>query len=156
MLEPSQKKSPVMSTAIKKLTLLTATLTFSANAGVLVDPAKSQNIKCTDKICSGTDIMGNHVHLEVHSDRLDRKQRYTARIGDDEITVERTRSPLVTADWNGPTLLQRPTTEITGNANGNPVSLLSTGSGLTTGTAFNQPVTCAVDGWSVMQPTPCF
>ena len=145
-----------MTTTIKNLIILTATLTIATKTEFLVTPAKSQNIKCTDKVCSGTDIMGNPIYLEVHSDRLDRTQRYTARIGDNEITVERTRSPLVTADWNGPALLQRPTTEITGNANGYPVNLLSNGSGLSTGTAFNQPITCAVDGWSVMQTSPCF
>ena len=145
-----------MPSAINRLTILAATLIIAANTSLLTKEAKSQNIKCTDKVCSGTDIMGNQVYLEVLSDRLDRTQRYTARIGAEEISIERTRSPLVTADWNGPAILQRPTTVITGNANDYPVSLISNGSGLITGTAFNQPITCAVDGWSVMQPSPCF
>ena len=145
-----------MSPLSKPLTLFAVTLTIIANTSLLTKEVKAQNIRCTDKACSGTDIMGNQVYLEVHSDRLDRTQRYTARIGDDQITIERTRSPLVTADWDGPAILQRPTTVITGNANDYPVNLTSNGSGLITGTAFNQPITCAVDGWSVMGQSPCF
>jgi hypothetical protein len=100
--------------------------------------------------------MGNPVLLRVNSDRLDSTQSYTARIGDNEIQVERQRSPLVSAGWNGPVLRQRPTTTVTGVVDGYPVSLYTESSGLTTGEAFGQPITCGVDGLSVFGPTPCF
>jgi hypothetical protein len=100
--------------------------------------------------------MGNPVVLEVHSGRLDSTQSYTARIGDTEIHVERKRSPLVSAGWNGPVLLQRPITTITGVVDGDPVNLYTESSGLTTGEAFGQPITCAVNGWSVFRPSACF
>lgn len=123
---------------------------------VVVGTAAAQNITCTDKACRGTDIMGNPVLLEVHSNRLDRTQSYTARIGDNEIHVERKQSPLISAGWNGPVLLQKPITTVTGKVDGNPVNLYTESSGLTTGEAFGQPVNCAVNGWSVFSPSPCF
>ncbi len=140
--------------SIPKKTLLA--FVFAMQSTLVATGVSAQDIQCSDKVCRGTDIMGNPILLKVHSDRFDETQRYTARIGDDEITVERTRSPMVTASMNGPVLLQRPTTEITGVVAGYPVDLESTSSGLVTGTAFGQPVTCAVDGWSVLSPSPCF
>lgn len=119
-------------------------------------PGWSQDIRCTARECRGTDIMGNPVLLRVNSDRLDSTQSYTARIGDSEIQVERRRSPLVSGGWNGPVLMQRPITTITGEVDGQPVNLYTESSGLTTGEAFGQPVTCAVNGWSVFSPSPCF
>jgi len=135
--------------------IFTAVAVLAASFG-LMGPAVAQNITCTDRVCRGTDIMGNPVLLEVQSNRLDRTQRYTARVGDQEITVERTRSPLVAADWYGPVLLDRPTTHITGQVAGYPVDLQSNGSGLITGTAFGKTGSCAVDGWSVYSSSPCF
>jgi hypothetical protein len=137
-------------TALKRFSGLCALAAF-APAWAL-----AQDITCTARECRGTDIMGNPVLLRVNSDRLDSTQSYTARIGDTEIQVERKRSPLVSADWNGPVLLQRPITTITGTANGQAINLYTESSGLTTGEAFGQPVTCAVNGWSVFSPTPCF
>lgn len=125
-------------------------------AGVAGLPGWTQDIHCTDRACRGTDIMGNKVLLRVDSDRTDRTQLYTARIGEDEIQIERTRSPVVSGGWNGPALLQRPTTEITGEVNGYPVKLHSNSSGLVTGTAFGERVNCAVDGWSVLSTSSCF
>jgi hypothetical protein len=119
-------------------------------------PGLTQDIRCTDRACRGTDIMGNKVLLRVDSDRTDRTQRYTARIGEEEIQIEQTRSPVVSGGWNGPALLQRRTTEITGEVNGYPVKLHSNSSGLVSGTAFGERVNCAVDGWSVLSPSPCF
>lgn len=106
--------------------------------------------------CRGTDIMGNPVRLVVRSNRMDPKQAYTARIGNDEIRVERERSPLVSASWNGPVLMQRPLTTIIGEANGEYANLFTESSGLTTGEAFGEKYTCAVNGWSVFGPQPCF
>lgn len=117
---------------------------------------KAQNITCTDRQCSGTDIMGNPVLLQVNSDRTDRTQSYTARIGDNVVEVTRQRSPLVSADWNGPALLQRPITTVNGVVDGFPVQLYTESSGLTTGEAFGQPITCSVNGWSVFRSTACF
>jgi hypothetical protein len=119
-------------------------------------PGLTQDIRCTDRACRGTDVMGNKVLLRVDSDRTDPTQRYTARIGEDQIQIEQTRSPVVSGGWNGPALLQRPSTEITGEVNGYPVKLHSNSSGLVTGTAFGERVSCAVDGWSVLSPSPCF
>lgn len=119
-------------------------------------PVLSQDIHCTDRACSGTDIMGNNVLLRVDSNRTDATQRYTARIGEAEIQVERRRSPLVSGGWNGPALMQRPITEVTGHINSYPVKLHIDSAGLATGTAFGEPVTCAVDGFSIFNPSPCF
>jgi len=132
------------------------TIGHIALATFLSTDVSAQNITCSDRQCSGTDIMGNPVLLQVNSDRLDRRQSYTARIGDNVIEVTRERSPLVSADWNGPVLLQRPITTINGQVDGNAVRLYTESSGLTTGEAFNQPITCAVNGWSVFRPTACF
>ena len=118
--------------------------------------AYSQDITCTARECRGTDIMGNPILLRVNSDRLDSKQNYTARIGGAEIEVERERSQLVSAGWNGPVLLQRPVTTIGGEVDGRSVSLYTESSGLTTGEAFGQPITCAANGWSIFSPSPCF
>lgn len=123
---------------------------------VLSPGANSQDITCTARECRGTDIMGNPVLLRVNSDRLDSTQSYTARVGDNEIQVQRKRSPLVSGGWNGPVLMQRPITTVTGVVDGYPVSLYTESSGLTTGEAFGQPITCAVNGWSVFNPSPCF
>ena len=116
---------------------------------VISSPAFAQDITCTSKECRGTDIMGNQILLRVNSDRTNPTQSYTARIGDTEIQVERKRSPLVSGGWFGPVLLQRPVTTIQGRVNGKPVNLFTESSGLTTGDAFGQPVTCAVNGFSV-------
>jgi hypothetical protein len=143
--------------AMKRLPLtLYAAVAFLAAPVMLTGTAAAQNITCTDKACRGTDIMGNPVLLEVHSGRLDRTQSYTARIGDNEIQVERRRSPLVSAGWNGPALLQRPITTITGEVDGEPVNLYTESLGLTTGEAFGRPITCAVNGWSVFDHSACF
>jgi hypothetical protein len=143
--------------AMKRLPpALYGAVAFLAAATMVAGTATAQNITCTDKACRGTDIMGNPVLLEVHSGRLDRTQSYTARIGDNEIQVEHRRSPLVSAGWNGPALLQRPITTITGEVDGDPMNLYTESSGLTTGEAFGQPITCAVNGWSVFNPSPCF
>lgn len=124
--------------------------------GYLSSPALAQNITCTSKECRGTDIMGNPVYLKVNSNRTDSTQSYSARIGDAEIQVERKRSPLVSAGWNGPALLQRPLTSVQGRIEGKSVNLFTESSGLTTGEAFGKPVTCAVNGFSVFDPSPCF
>lgn len=118
---------------------------------------RSQDIHCTSRECHGTDAMGNAVLLRIDSERLDPTQRYTVQMGDDTLYIERKRSPVVSADWGGgPVLMQRPTTTITGNMNGQPVDLVSESSGLVTGNAFGKNLTCGVDGWSAFNPSPCF
>lgn len=143
-------------TSLKRLGPVVAQLSLCALTTLTPTLALAQDITCTARECRGTDIMGNPVLLRVSSNRLDSTQRYSARIGDTEIQVERKRSPLVSADWNGPVLLQRPITTITGTANGQVVNLHTESSGLTTGEAFGQTVTCAVNGLSVFSPQPCF
>jgi hypothetical protein len=120
-----------------------------------VPSAHGQNIQCSAKECRGTDIMGNPVLLRVESERLDPTQRYTVHLGGSEIQIERKRAPILSADWDGPALMQRPITTVTGSANGQPINLYTESSGLTTGQAFGQPINCSVNGWSVF-PTPCF
>lgn len=145
-----------MKTSMSQFQALLALIIGTGSATIVSEKAYSQDITCTARECRGTDIMGNPVLLRVNSDRLDSTQSYTARIGNTEINVERKRSPLVSAGWNGPVLLQRPITTIEGEVDGYPVRLYSESSGLTTGEAFGQPVTCAVNGWSVFRPSPCF
>jgi len=125
-------------------------------ASLIPSLATAQDIDCNTRRCRGTDIMGNPVLLRVHSDRMDSRQTYTARIGDTKIRVKRERSPLVSASWNGPVLMQRPLTTITADANGHSAKLYTESSGLTTGKAWGKKVTCAVNGWSVFDPQPCF
>ena len=118
--------------------------------------ARAQDIHCSARECHGTDALGNTVMLRMESGRFDATQRYTAQMGDDVIYIERKRSPIVSADWNGAALMQRPTTTITGTMNGQPVDLTTESSGLTTGNAFGKNTNCAVNGWSVFNPSPCF
>jgi len=140
----------------KKLLSLTAAGLGSSTVAMAPSYVYSQDIICTSRECRGTDFMGNPVLLRVNSDRLDSTQSYTARVGNNEIEVQRKRSPLVSGGWNGPVLMQRPITTVTGVVDGYPVSLYTESSGLTTGEAFGQPITCAVNGWSVFSPSPCF
>lgn len=141
----------VPASARRAASITSATLVMLWGAAV-----HGQNITCTARMCSGTDIMGNPVLLQVHSDRLDPNQSYTAIVGDNVIEVTRKRSPMVTADSNGPALMQRPITVINGQMDGHPVHLHTESSGLTTGEIFGDPVTCAVNGWSMFRPSACF
>ncbi len=118
--------------------------------------ARAQEITCTARKCTGNDGMGNEILLKVNSDRLDSTKSYTARIGDREINVKRRPSPIVSSGIAGQVLMVRPETSIKGKLKENIIDLVTDGSGRTTGTIGPAKINCAVNGFSVFDPSPCF
>ena len=117
---------------------------------------RAQEITCTARKCTGKDGMGNEILLKVNSDRLDSTKSYTARIGDREIKVKRRPSPIVSSGIAGQVLMVRPETSIKGKLKENIIDLVTDGSGRTTGTIGPAKINCAVNGFSVFDPSPCF
>ena len=125
-------------------------------SNILPHSTRSQEITCTTRKCTGNDGMGNEILLKVNSDRLDSTKSYTARIGDREIKVKRRPSPIVSSGIAGQVLMVRPETSIKGRLKENIIDLVTDGSGRTTGTIGPAKINCAVNGFSVFAPSPCF
>lgn len=123
---------------------------------LLLYPSSAQEISCTSRKCTGNDGMGNEILLKVNSDRLSSTKSYTARIGDREIHVKRKASPIVSAAIAGQVLMVRPETSIKGKLKTNIVDLVTDNSGNTSGTIGAAKINCAVNGFSVFEPSPCF
>ena len=122
----------------------------------LFHPTYAQEITCKPRKCTGNDGMGNEILLKVNSNRLSSTKSYTARIGDREINVKRKASPIVSAAIAGQVLMVRPETSIKGKLKTNIVDLVTDNSGNTTGTIGAAQINCAVNGFSVFEPSPCF